>query len=81
MSKIIINSCYVEKLEFPKLPFSEPKKIISRSVWPAQTHADTIESQYVLLHRKSQKYMWIFYYFNFERNYGVLKSNLVLQLI
>ena len=55
MSNIILNSCYVEKLKFPKLPFSEPKKIISRSVWPAQTHADTIESQNVLLHLKIQK--------------------------
>ena len=46
--------------------------------WVAPTHEDIIEFSNLLLQLKNQrsgsKTVWLFYYFNFERNYHVFKS-------
>ena len=63
------KSYYWETLTFTKLRFSELKR--------APTHTDIIEFSNFLLQLKNQrsvtKTVWLFYYFNFERNYDVLK--------
>ena len=63
------KSYYWETLTFTKLRFSELKR--------APTHTDIIEFSNFLLQLKNQRSVtrtvWLFYYFNFERNYDVLK--------
>ena len=59
-------------MTYSKLRFSELKKFVSRSVFGeillnSQTSCCILKSW-------EQNCVWIFYYFNFERNYDVLKS-------
>ena len=58
--------------------FNVKKTCLQVSFWSAPTHADIIEFSSFLLQPKNQrsasKTVWLFYYFNFERNYDLLKS-------
>ena len=61
---------------FSKLRF--PGQIPQVSFWGAPTHADIIDFNLLVAAQKSefweQNCVWFFCYFDFERNYDVLKS-------
>ena len=56
------------------MDFLDLKNLSPGQCWGAPTHADIIEFSNFLLQLWEQNCVWLFYYFNFERNYDVLKS-------
>ena len=64
---------HTQNFNFLSLESSSPHQFLG-----ASTHADVIEFSNFLLQFKNQrsgsKNEWLFYYFNFEGNYDVLKS-------
>ena len=54
--------------------FLDLKNLSRGQFWGAPTNADIIEFLNFLLQLWEENCVWIFYYFNFERSYDVLKS-------
>ena len=72
LSNVYLKSYYWEKMTFSKLRFSKFKRFATSSVfWELQL-------MYISLNFKTseiweQNNVWIFHYYNFERNYKLLK--------
>ena len=76
MSNICLSSSS-EILGFSKLPFPMFKNSSPSHFWQTPTHTDITEFENFLLQLKNreQKCMWLFHYFNFERNYASFNKN------
>ena len=77
--KYLSKSYYWEKLTFSRLRFSKFKKFVSRSNF-GELQLTQISLNFKLLVSTyesevwKQNCVWLFYYFNFERNYDDIKS-------
>ena len=75
--KYLLKSYCSEKLTFSKLPFSDFKKFVTRSVFGAlqlrQMSLNFKTSYCNLKIRDLGAKLWLFYYFNFEWNYDGFK--------
>ena len=81
IGKEMSNIYYWEKLTFSKLPFSKFKQLVTRSVFRelqlTQMSLNVKSSCCNLKIRGlgANVCVWLYYYFNFERNCNVLKPN------
>ena len=75
-----------EKLTFSKLPFSKFKQLVTRSVFrelhftQISLNVKTSCCNLKIRGLGAKVCVWLFYYFNFERNYNVLKPNSCILL-
>ena len=77
MSKYLLKSYYWEKLAFSNFDFLSLKQIrLQVSFWGGQLTQIWLNFKNCCCNLKiwQQNCMWLFCYFNFERNYDVLRS-------